>query len=192
METFQWKKTLSVALWKLTYDALPMGQDLDLASSTHGTVSTLKLFLFLTCLQSFSAVNDANPPQITLCLTFFSKQLFIPPSSSPLCQHYSKRLRLKMGIELWLILHKPGLINYRNLRDSSSSLVQQPMSVKACLYPLVGLAFSDKLIPSHSSIVSPTYGGAVYLGIEHMTGMFLSRTSWRLYYETGTTSRIND
>ena len=30
-----------------------------------------------------------------------------------------------------------------------------------------------------------TYGGAVYLGIEPMTGMLLSRTSWRLYYETG-------
>ena len=36
-----------------------------------------------------------------------------------------------------------------------------------------------------NGIVSPTYGGAVYLGIEPMTGMLLSRTSWRLYYETG-------
>ena len=28
------------------------------------------------------------------------------------------------------------------------------------------------------------HGGAVYLGIEPMTGVLLCRTSWRLYYET--------
>ena len=31
-------------------------------------------------------------------------------------------------------------------------------------------------LPPYSMIVSPTYGGAVYLGIEPMTGMLLSRT----------------
>ena len=51
------------------------------------------------------------------------------------------------------------------------------------LVPLVGLAFSDLLI-SHSWIVSPMYGGTVHLGLEPMTGMLLSRTSWRLYYGT--------
>ena len=49
---------------------------------------------------------------------------------------------------------------------------------------LVGLAFSDLLIP-HSRIVSPTYGGTVHAGLEPMTGMLLNRTSWRLYYKTG-------
>ena len=64
------------------------------------------------------------------------------------------------------------------------------MSVKACLYPLVGFGFqsiSHLIPPPHSRIVSPTYGGAVNLGVEPMTGMLLSRTSWWLYYETGLT-----
>ena len=48
-----------------------------------------------------------------------------------------------------------------------------------------GLGFQWLIDSPHSRIVSPTYGGAVYFGIEPMTGMLLSRTSWRLYNETG-------
>ena len=33
--------------------------------------------------------------------------------------------------------------------------------------------------------VPEIHGTSYYLGIEPMTGMLLSRTSWRLYYETG-------
>ena len=33
----------------------------------------------------------------------------------------------------------------------------------------MGLAFNDFWITTHSRIVSPTYGGAVYLGFEPMT-----------------------
>ena len=52
--------------------------------------------------------------------------------------------------------------------------------------PTSGLGFQWLIdSPPHSRIFSPTYGGAVYLGIEPITGMLLSRTSWRLYYETG-------
>ena len=43
--------------------------------------------------------------------------------------------------------------------------------------PLVVLAFSDFWITPHSRIVSVTYGGTVYLGLEPMTSMLLSRTS---------------
>ena len=57
-------------------------------------------------------------------------------------------------------------------------LAQQPLSVKACLpVPLVGLAFSDLLIFSHSRIVSPTYGGTVHLGLEPLMSPSLSHTS---------------
>ena len=42
---------------------------------------------------------------------------------------------------------------------------------------LVSLAFSDVLISPHTRIVSSTYGGTVYSGLEPMTGMLLSRTS---------------
>ena len=51
--------------------------------------------------------------------------------------------------------------------------------------PTCGLGFQWLIDSPHSRIVSPTYDGAVYLGIEPMTGMLLSRTNWRLYYETG-------
>ena len=51
--------------------------------------------------------------------------------------------------------------------------------------PLVDLAFNDLLISPNSRIVSPTHGGTVHLGLEPMTSMLLSCTSWRLYYETG-------
>ena len=57
-------------------------------------------------------------------------------------------------------------------------LAQQPLSVKACLYDLLGwLSVTYGLPTPHSRIVSPTYGGTVYLGLEPMTGMVLSRTS---------------
>ena len=49
------------------------------------------------------------------------------------------------------------------------SLAQQPLSIKVCLYHLV--AFSDLLLITHSRIVSPTYGGTVHSGFEHMTGI---------------------
>ena len=53
-------------------------------------------------------------------------------------------------------------------------LAQQPVnSAKACLYHL---AFSDLLFSPHIRIVSPTYKGIVYLGLETMTYMFLSCT----------------
>ena len=68
---------------------------------------------------------------------------------------------------------------------SSSSLAQQPLSVKACLYPLVKWAWLSVTYCYHRRIVSPTYGGTVYSGLEPMTGMFLSRSSWRLYHQTG-------
>ena len=42
------------------------------------------------------------------------------------------------------------------------------------------------VLSPHSKIVSPTYGATVYLGgLEPMTIMLLSRTSWPLYYDTG-------
>ena len=37
----------------------------------------------------------------------------------------------------------------------------------------------------HSRIVSLTYGGTVQSGLEPMTGMLLSRSSWRVNHETG-------
>ena len=53
-------------------------------------------------------------------------------------------------------------------------------AVGQCLpLPLIVLAFSDVMI-THSRIVSPTYGGTVNSGLELMTGILLSRTSWRL------------
>ena len=71
------------------------------------------------------------------------------------------------------------------MTPSSSSLAQQPLSVKACLYPLVKWAWLSVTYCYHSRIVSPTYDGAVYSGFEPMTGMLLRRTSWRLYHQTG-------
>ena len=63
-------------------------------------------------------------------------------------------------------------------------MAQQPLSVKACLHHLWGWLSMTFWITPHSRIVSPTYG-TVYLGLEPMTGMLFSRTSWRLYHETG-------
>ena len=48
-----------------------------------------------------------------------------------------------------------------------------------------GFGFQWLIWSPHSRILSPTYGDTVHLGLEPMTGMLLSRTSWRLYYETG-------
>ena len=75
--------------------------------------------------------------------------------------------------------------------SSSSSLAQQPLSVNACLYPLVKWAWLSLIYCYHSRIVSPTYGGTVYSGLEPMTGMLLSRTSWRLYHQTGSSSKFD-
>ena len=50
-------------------------------------------------------------------------------------------------------------------------LTQQPLSVKAFLYPLVSLASGDLWITPHSRIVSPTPGGTVHLGLEPIIGM---------------------
>ena len=55
------------------------------------------------------------------------------------------------------------------------TVVGQGMSVP----PLVSLGFSDLFI-TRSRIVSPTYGGTVHFGLEPMTNMLLSRTSWLL------------
>ena len=55
---------------------------------------------------------------------------------------------------------------------TSSSLAQQPLSVKACL-PLEVVIFSDLLI-TPSRIVSSTYGGTVHSRHEPMTGRLLS------------------
>ena len=49
-----------------------------------------------------------------------------------------------------------------------------------------GLGF-QWLIYYHSWIVSPTYGRTFHSGLEPLTGMLLSRTSWRLYHQTGLT-----
>ena len=51
---------------------------------------------------------------------------------------------------------------------------QQPLSVKGNLYHLWGwLSVTFRLPPI---AVSPTYGGTVYLRLEPMMGMLLSRT----------------
>ena len=42
-----------------------------------------------------------------------------------------------------------------NIFSFSFFLAQQPLSVKACLYHLWGLAFSDLWITPHSRIVNP-------------------------------------
>ena len=53
-------------------------------------------------------------------------------------------------------------------------LAQQPLSVKACLYHLAGVGFQWLFwFTPHSRIVSPTYGGTVYLGLEPLMGMLL-------------------
>ena len=57
----------------------------------------------------------------------------------------------------------------------SSALVQQPLSVKACLYHLWGWLSvtygSPHLWITHSRIVSPTYGGTIHMVLEPMTVM---------------------
>ena len=64
-------------------------------------------------------------------------------------------------------------------------LAQQPLSeglpVPLNLWAWLSVTYWSP----HSRIVSPTYGGTVHLGLKPMTSMMLSRTSWRLYYETG-------
>ena len=62
----------------------------------------------------------------------------------------------------------------------STTVVGQGLNV-----PYVGLAFSDYWITPHSRIVSQMYGGTIYLVLEPMMGMLLSRSSWRLHHETG-------
>ena len=77
--------------------------------------------------------------------------------------------------------------------DSSTTVInfifffleQQPLPVKACLYPLVKWAWLSVTFCYRSRIVSPAYGGTVYSGLEPMTDMLLSRSSWRLYHQTG-------
>ena len=64
-------------------------------------------------------------------------------------------------------------------------LAQQPLPVKACLYPLVKWARLSVTFCYRSRIVSPRYGNTVYSGLEPMTGMLLSHSSWRLYHQTG-------
>ena len=64
-------------------------------------------------------------------------------------------------------------------------VAQQPLPVKACLYPLVKWAWISVTFCYRWRIVSPTYGGTVYSGLEPMMGILLSRSSWRLYHQTG-------
>ena len=54
-----------------------------------------------------------------------------------------------------------------------------------CTHPLVKWAWLSVTYCYHSRIVSPMYGGTVYSGLEPMMGMLLSRTSLRLYHQTG-------
>ena len=54
----------------------------------------------------------------------------------------------------------------------STTVVGQYLTV-----PLAGLAYNDFWITPYSRIVSPTYGGMVYLGLEPMADMLLKRTS---------------
>ena len=79
------------------------------------------------------------------------------------------------AISVWLLSkqNQSSVFDY----NSSSSLVQQPLSVKPCLYHLWGWLSVTYGLPPHSRIVSPTYGGTVHLGLEPITGMLLSRTS---------------
>ena len=65
--------------------------------------------------------------------------------------------------------------------SSSSFMAQQPLTVKAWMYPTSGLSVTYWF--TQSWIVSPTYGSTDHLGLEPMTGMLLSRTIWQLYHE---------
>ena len=65
-----------------------------------------------------------------------------------------------------------------NSNSCSSSLAQQPLPVKACLYPLVNWAWLSVIYCYHSRIVSPTYGGTVYSGLEPMTGMLVRNSNY--------------
>ena len=60
----------------------------------------------------------------------------------------------------------------------------------ACTH-LVKWAWLSVTYCYHSRIVSPTHGGTVYSRPELMTGMFLRRTSWRLYHQTSPREGVN-
>ena len=92
----------------------------------------------------------------------------------------SYRVYLEAEVVIDKIERKPFIPRY-NIYIFSSSLTQQPLSVKAWLYPLVKWVWLSVTFCYHSRIVSPT----VYSGLEPMTGMLLRRTSWRLYHQTG-------
>ena len=61
-------------------------------------------------------------------------------------------------------------------------MAQQPLSRHTCTSS--GFGFQG-LFYTHCRIVRPTYGGTVHSGLEPMKGMLLTRTSWRVFHETG-------
>ena len=65
---------------------------------------------------------------------------------------------------------------------TSSSLAQQPLSVKACLYHYCDLAFSDFMISPVAglSVLSPKYWAMVHNGIEPMTIMWSSKAESKI------------
>ena len=70
--------------------------------------------------------------------------------------------------------------------SSSFSLAQEPFSVNAYLYLYLYLwAWLSVTFYYHSKIVRSLYGDTFYSGLESITGMLLSRTSWRLFHQTG-------